>query len=96
MQKGVSSTFVLHPEMAVKKGKAYMRLGDTGLAVGEFIKALDYKKDYIPAYMGLVDLNIKLKDYAEADKYLRRGLEYDPDSKGLKRRSIKLGKLMRR
>jgi len=67
-------------------------IGNPGIAVDYFNKAIRKNKRYIPAYSYLADLLIELKQYSDAEKILKIGLKYK-DSKALKRRLVKVEKL---
>jgi len=92
MEAHVSPTFILNPEMAVKKGETLERLGQSHEALVEYQKSLRLKSDYISAYFRLSDLHRKQGNLEEAKKIILEGLKHKPNSKGLKRRLRELEK----
>jgi len=80
------STFVLQPEVCLKKGEAFMKLNQVGSALGQFTQATKLNPKYTPAYAELSDY---YKDQGEKEKaiqILEQGLTHKPNSKMLKRR----------
>jgi len=90
VQDKAEPTFFLHPEISVQKGKALLKLGRIGEAVAEFTAAIEFKRDYTPAYGALADLHIEQGDKEKAREILEQGLAASPRSKSLRRRLSKL------
>lgn len=86
-------TCPVRSEAYTNLGNALLRQDKTsvGLAVMNFNKALELKKDYLPAYYALSDAYVNLGKKKEALGVIEEGLKYIPDSKGLLRRFKELG-----
>jgi tetratricopeptide (TPR) repeat protein len=82
--------FVLLPEMLTRKGENLVHLGQGPVAVLEFERAIEVKKDYWPAYAQLSDFYRASGDIKMAREVLESGLEHAPDAKGLQRRLSEL------
>ena len=83
----------LRPELYTKLGESLLRQNkaSASLAVMNFNKTLELKKDYLPAYYALSDAYLNLGKKKEALGVVEEGLKYMPDSKGLLRRFKELG-----
>lgn len=88
-----STTCPLRSEAYTNLGKALMRQNKAaaGVAVMNFNKALELRKDYLPVYYALSDAYLYLGKKKEALGVVEEGLKYEPDSKGLLRRFKELG-----
>jgi hypothetical protein len=86
-------TCPVRPEAYTNLGTALLRQDKTsvGLAVMNFNKALELRKDFFPAYFALSDAYLNLGKKEEALGVIEEGLKYVPDSKGLLRRFRELG-----
>lgn len=82
---------VLVPEILVRLGEAYLKVGDTANAYSAFEKARRVKPDYWPAYSRWVDVLIKSNLRKEALALARQGLAHAPASEVLRRQYISLG-----
>ena len=86
----VNDRFVLLPEIYTKLGEVevelskFGELSHTGGAYSAFLSARTMKPDYWPAYAGWARVLIQSGQKKEAEKLLRSGLEYSPDSSVLK------------
>ena len=90
IQERTSSKFILQPEIATQKGRAYLGLNQDGAALQEFYKAIKINPKYTPAYSELSDYYSEKNEPEEAKKILEQGLRHKPKSKSLKRRLDKL------
>ena len=82
---------VLVPEILVRLGEAYLKVGDTANAYSAFEKARQVKPDYWPAYSRWVDVLIKSNLRKDALALARQGLAHAPASEVLRRQYISLG-----
>lgn len=82
----VPEDFVLLPEFLTKKGENLVRLGRGPLAVFQFERAIELKKDYWPPYAYLSDYYKEEGNARKAREVIEAGLAQIPDAKGLKRR----------
>ena len=73
--------FALLPEVFLRKGMALRMIDEDAAAATEFLNAIRVKKDYTPAYAGLIDVHLALDDVASALAALETGLKYAPNSK---------------
>lgn len=83
-------TYALIPEIFLQRGRAYLRLKDSGKAILDFQKAIKLKPSYAAPYSALIDLYIEQGRIKEAKETLAEGLEIMPDSKSLIRRQKQL------
>ena len=82
---------VLVPEILVRLGEAYLKVGDTANAFSAFEKARRVKPDYWPAYSRWVSVLIKSNLRSEALALARQGLAHAPASEVLRRQYTSLG-----
>ena len=82
---------VLVPEILVRLGEAYLKVGDTANAYSAFEKARRVKPDYWPAYSRWVSVLIKSNLRSEALALARQGLAHAPASEVLRRQYTSLG-----
>ena len=87
------TTCPLRSEAYTNLGNALLRQNkaSAGVAVIDFNKALELRKDYLPVYYALSDAYLYLGKKKEALGVVEEGLKYEPDSKGLLRRFKELG-----
>ncbi len=78
--------FVLLPEMLTKKGENLIQLDKGPMAVYEFERAIDAKKDYWPPYADLSDYYKGVGNFSKAREVLHAGLAQAPNSQALRRR----------
>jgi tetratricopeptide (TPR) repeat protein len=83
--------FELLPEIVTRKGQNLVLLGKGPIAVYEFERAIDLKKDYWPPYAYMSDYYKETGDTQKARQWLEKGLAEVPDAKGLRRRLAELG-----
>lgn len=89
----------LRAEAYVNLGLAYLsqskkQNAPSFKAAANFMKALEVKSDYLPAYYGLGDYYVRLGDKKKALNMVEEGLRYVPNSVGLLRRFKELGGTM--
>jgi len=86
-------TCTVRPDLYTNLGNALLRQNkaSAGMAVMNFNKALELKKDFLPAYYALSDVYLDTGKKKEALGVIEEGLKYVPDSKGLLRRFRELG-----
>lgn len=82
----VPEDYVLLPEIVTKKGEALVQLERPAVAIFNFERAIELKKDYWPAYAQLSDVYLKQGDIKKARELLESGLAASPDAPGLVRR----------
>ncbi|MGY6274686.1 tetratricopeptide repeat protein [Methylomonas sp. MgM2] len=85
--------FPLLPFLYSERGNLHKDIGNYKEAISDFRAAIEKNKRFSPAYLGMADLYIKLKNYDEAEKYIRMGLEHNPNKKSLKSKLEKIKKL---
>lgn len=80
-------SFMLLPEMLTQRARVYLRLNEIGKAIMDFNAAIKVGPTYAPAYAGLIDLYVDLKNIKEAKKVYEAGIKEIADSKALARRA---------
>ncbi len=85
-------SFILMPEIHLKKGDVFRLLKKYGDAITEYHQSIQIKADYIPPYRKIADIYIELGDKKSAIDILQKGLKQKPNSKSLKRRLKSLTK----
>jgi hypothetical protein len=86
----VPDDFVLLPEMLTKKAENLVRLGKGSVAVYEFERAIELKRDYWPPYAYLSDYYKEAGDKKRAREVLETGLQQVPGSQSLRSRLAEL------
>jgi len=89
--KRTDSTFVLRPEILVRKGSALLFMKDRvpeGLTCLK--QAIDLREDFVPAYVAMGNYFARAGDTDEARRILRAGLARAPDTDLLKRKLSEL------
>ena len=86
----------LQAEAYVNLGRSYLsqskqQNAPSFKAAASFMKALEVKPDYLPAYYALGDYYVRLGDKKKALNMVEEGLRYAPNSVGLLRRFKELG-----
>lgn len=92
MESRASSGFVLMPELYLKKGRVLLRLRRDHKALQAFRRAIELKRDYVPAYAALSDFYLDRGKPEPARKVLQEGLEVVPDASILQRRLAELSR----
>ena len=85
-------SFVLLPDVYVRKGNALERMGAGAAAVDEYRNALRVNPKYTPAYLALAEHYVAVGDVAAARAVIAEGLKHDPKSRVLKDKKVALGK----
>ena len=67
------------PEYHYKQGKKYFKKDDLVNALREFNEAKSLKASFAPAYEGIAIVQIEEKNYAEAEKNIKKSLSEDGD-----------------
>jgi len=79
-----SPKFILMPEIHLKMGITQKLMGNDVKAMQHFTKAIQLKKNYVPAYAHIIDFFKEHQNYKKAIETAKRGLKYSPNSKALK------------
>ncbi|MBW1793691.1 MAG: hypothetical protein JRJ38_04580 [Deltaproteobacteria bacterium] len=79
-----SPKFILMPEIHLKMGITQKLMGRDAKAVEHFIKATQLKRNYVAAYVHIIDFFKEHQNYKKAIETAKRGLKYSPNSKALK------------
>ena len=85
-------SFVLLPDVYVRKGNLLERMGAGAAAVDEYRNALRANPRYTPAYLALAEHYVAAGDVAAARAVIAEGLKHDPKSKVLKDKQAALAK----
>jgi tetratricopeptide (TPR) repeat protein len=85
-----SSKFVLMPEIHLKMGITQKLMGRDSKSLQHFIQATKLKKNYVPAYIHIIDYYKKHHDFKNAIRTAKKGLKYSPNSKILKKELVEL------
>ena len=81
----------LVPEILVRLGEAYLKIGQTSDAQAAFERARRVKPDYWPAYSRWIEVLISLNLRTQARDLATEGLSHAPDSAVLQRQFKALG-----
>ena len=86
-------TCSVRSDLYTQLGNALLRQNraNAAMAIENYQKALELRKDFLPAYYALSDAYINLGKKKEALSVVEEGLKYVPDSKGLLSRFKRLG-----
>ena len=88
--RAASREFPLLPEVYLRKGMALQLMGEPASAVAVFLRAVELKLDYTPAYSALIDIHLALGSVDSARSILETGLKHAPNSKILAAQKAKL------
>jgi tetratricopeptide (TPR) repeat protein len=88
--QNASPDFPLLPEIYVRVGDVYLKLGNLAQAQLHYGKARDAKPDYWPAYARMADVNVKLGLKQAALDVLAEGLKQAPDEPNLRQQLERL------
>jgi tetratricopeptide (TPR) repeat protein len=80
------SRCVMYPDLHTRWGWALGKQGQVAEAIKHYQMAFRAKRNYTPAYAGLADLYLEVRQPEEARKVLEQGLKARPKSRSLKRR----------
>jgi tetratricopeptide (TPR) repeat protein len=86
MIKACQATMPLMPEIYLKRGETFLRLGDVLEAKSAFERSRELKPDYWPAYTRWADSLVGFKQFEAAKKLLLEGLNHSPDEPELRKR----------
>ena len=81
------------PEICLNMGITEIEIGEPEKAIEWFKKAISLKKDYVPAYMRLIDLLVRYKLISEATIVAKMGLINSPNSEQLQKMLAELQSL---
>lgn len=85
--------FVLVPEYHLKMGITQKLMGRDSKSLQHFIQATKLKKNYVPAYVHIIDYYKEHHDFKNAIKTAKTGLKYSPNSKILKKELVEMESL---
>jgi tetratricopeptide (TPR) repeat protein len=90
MEKHATKSFVLMPEIYVKHGTVLRLVNRDSEAARKFLKAIELRPSYTPAYSALSDYYLDLGNVEEARRIVEDGLGRSPNSKLLRRKLAEL------
>ena len=93
MIKQSNPKFILVPEYHLKMGITQKLMGRDSKALQHFTEAIKLKKDYVPAYIQLIDCYKEHHDLKNAIKTAEMGLKHSPNSKILKKELVEMQSL---
>lgn len=76
-----SPNFILMPEIHLNMGITQKHMGKDGQAIKHFLQAIKLKKNYVPAYIQIIEFHKEHHDYRKAISVAKTGLKYSPNSK---------------
>lgn len=85
--------YPLLPFLHAERGNLHKDIGNYKEALSDFNVAIAKNKNFVPAFIGIADTYIRLKNYDEAQKYIEMGLEHNPNKKSLQKKLEKIKKL---
>ena len=88
-----NQNYALLPFLHTERGNLLKDIGNYEEAILEFKTSISKNNKFHPAYLGIADTYIKLKDLDEAEKYIQMGLEHNPDKKSLNKKLERIRKL---
>lgn len=83
--------FFMRPEIHLRLGKVLLRTNNHVEAAQNFLKAIQIKPDYVPAYLALSDFYKETGSLTQARSLLEEGLKQVPSSRILARHYQELG-----
>ena len=95
VQKHSNNKNRMLPSVSLVKAESLRKLGHTGDALKEYLRAIKLKRKYPRAYMKLAGFYMDLGENKSALDTVKKGLRYSPRSKGLKRRLKTLKKRLK-
>lgn len=84
MIEHASPKFILMPEILLKLGQVKLMMGNQAEALRHYYKSIQLKKDYVPAYVQIINYYVLNNNRNEALKFVKMGLKYAPESGVLK------------
>jgi len=88
-----SPTFILMPEIHLKMGITKKLMGKDAKAMGHFIQATKLKRNYVAAYVHIIDCFKGHHNFKTAIRFAKKGLKYSPNSKVLNKKLMELQSL---
>lgn len=67
----------------VKKGNCYKRLKEYSKSAEEYLKAIEKSENKLIPYYYLINMYLIIKDYGNAEKYIKQAFEIAPNDPGL-------------
>lgn len=89
--RNAPTSFILRPEILLKKGMALLILEKPTAAMNSFHEAVQLRPDYVPAYVAMSNQLLKIGQPEQAEKLLQTALQHAPESKILKERLQSIG-----
>lgn len=89
--EAVRPVFRALPRVYVDRGRAYSLRGDRGLAVRDFLKAIELDPTEVNAYLDLAELQRSDGNRTPALETVTLGLRNNPDAKSLQKMYLELG-----
>lgn len=86
-----AKSFVLLPEIFVRRAEAAVQVEDWGLANESYAEARGLKPDYWPAFLGWAEVLAKAGERSEARALLLQGLTHSPTAEPLRRLYVQVG-----
>lgn len=91
--KHSSPKFILLPEVHLKMGITQKLMGRDSKALQHFTQAIKLKKNYVIAYVHIIDCYKEHNDFKNAIKTAKMGLKHSPNSELLKKKLVDLESL---
>lgn len=88
-----SPKFILVPEYHLKMGITQKLMGRDSKSLQHFMQATKLKKNYVPAYLHIINYYKEHHDFKNAIKTAKKGLKYSPNSKILKKELVEMESL---
>ncbi len=85
--------FILVPEFHLKMGITQKLMGRDSKSLQHFMQATKLKKNYVPAYLHIINYYKEHHDFKNAIKTAKKGLKYSPNSKILKKELVEMESL---
>lgn len=93
MIKQSNPKFILVPEYHLKMGITQKLMGRDSKSLQHFTEAIKLKKDYVPAYVHIIDYYKEHNDFKNAIRTAKMGLKHSPNSKILKKELVEMQSL---
>lgn len=91
IEGGVPMSFVLMPEILVKRAEAAVLLEDWLLAYDSYARARAIKPDYWPAYLQWAEVLVRINKRDDAKALLMEGLTHAPNQERMRQLYVQLG-----
>jgi len=85
--------FILVPEFHLKMGVTQKLMGRDSKSLQHFMQATKLKKNYVSAYLHIINYYKEHHDFKNAIKTAKKGLKYSPNSKILKKELVEMQSL---